>query len=396
MKKIIVITLNLMLCLQLLAQKQTITWQDTQREYIIHVPSSWDSTSPRPMMYVLHGLGVDISQLDAELNPSFYSNLSGWIIVLPQALNASVDALGQHVDIGTMWNAGLTFEVFNQTFAPNSEVDDEGFLLALMDSINLQYPIDYDSIYIVGGSMGGFMTNVMGIKYSDKLAGIAPISGPIPNNVVDSLANTHLDVLYFHGTNDAVISYEDGSTDAIPYIGNVSLGLGAEQTVSWWVKANACDSVPVVDSLEDRCEDGLNFVRYKYSNSEDSTKVQFIKAIGGEHTWYMGANIFDIDYTLEIYNFFAGKNIPYPNVSSINNTEDYSFAFYPNPTKDNITLSVKEDCNMWIVNTFGQKLKYRQLHKGNTKVDVSDLRSGYYIVVFENNNNTTTQKLIIK
>ncbi len=396
MKKIFVIILILVLSLPLFSQKHTITWQDTQREYIIHIPSSWDSVSSLPFMYVLHGLGGDISQMDANLYTSFYSDLTGWIIVLPQALNANISVMGQEVDLGTMWNTGITMNIFGQTFSPNSDIDDEGFLLALMDSINIQYPIDYDSVYIVGGSMGGFMTNVMGIKYGDKFTGIAPISGPIPNHLVDSSINKHLDVLYFHGTNDNVINYEDGSTDVISYIGNLPLGLGAEATVSWWANANACDSVPVIDSLEDRCADGLRFVRYKYSNSEDSTKVDLIKVIGGEHTCYFGANTYDIDYPTEIYNFFSGNNIPYTTPSTITKTEDYKFAFYPNPAQNNINISNTEDCYIWIVNSFGQKVKYAQLHKGNTILDVSDLKSGYYFIIFGSNNNLTTQKLIIK
>ncbi len=377
------------------AQRQSITWQGLQREYIIRIPSSWDGQRQLPVVYILHGVGGEVETYDSTLNITSFSDMSGWITVLPQALNCNMSVMGQQLNLGTLWNAGLSANIFNQTFSPNSNIDDEGFLLALLDSMETIYPIDRDSIFMVGSSMGGFMTNYMGIKHSDIFAGISPICGTIPNNSVNTQPTNHLNVLYFHGTNDQVVNYADGSTNNIPHVGTVSLGLGAEQTVDYWKEANNCNIEAIIDSLEDRREDGLRFVNFQYKNVDDGTKVNFIKILNGEHAWYVNSDIHDIDFLVEIYKFFSGNNIQYPN-SGIKDIENTDFAIYPNPAINHVNISVRKDCSIQITNSLGQKIKNIHINYGNTILDISYLKPGFYFLSLQDKNQRIVKKLIVK
>lgn len=396
-KKYILATLCLIFSLHTFAQRQTLIWQDTIREYIIHVPSSWDGQRELPVVYVLHGLGNRMGETDTALNMSMYSDLTGWIAIIPQALKTNVNFMGFDIDLGEMWNAGLSVDVMGQTITPNSNVDDQGFILSILDTLSVQYPIDRDSIFIAGGSMGGFMANRMAIEHSDIFNGMAAISGTIPNAFTDTLPSNHINVLYIHGTNDQIVNYSDGSTDVITFVGNISLGLGAEQSVDYWKNANTCNSMVTIDSLPDRKEDGLRFIRYKYSNTDDETKVHFIKIEGGEHKWYTDANIYDTDYPTEIYNFFSNNNIPYMSLLNIASIEkENNFTFYPNPANDKVNIYSNEEGILFISNSLGQVIKKINVPKGNTSLNISSFNSGVYFLTFESKNNTLSKRLIIK
>lgn len=396
-KKYILATLCLIFSLHIFAQKQTLIWQDTVREYIIHIPSSWDGQRELPVVYVLHGLGNRMGETDTALNMSMYSDLTGWITILPQALKTSVNFMGFDIDLGEMWNAGLSVNVMGQTIAPNSNVDDQGFILSILDTLSMQYPIDRDSIFVAGGSMGGFMANRIAIEHSDIFNGMAAISGTIPNAFTDILPYNHINVLYIHGTNDQIVNYSDGSTDVITFAGNISLGLGAEQSVDYWKNANACNSMVTIDSLPDRKEDGLRFIRYKYSNTGDNTKVHFIKIDGGEHKWYTDANIYDTDYPTEIYNFFSNNNISYMSLLNLAKIEkENNFTFYPNPANDKVNIYSKEEGFLFVNNFLGQLIKKINISKGNTLLNISSFESGVYFLTFEGKSNTTNKRLIVK
>ena len=112
MKKALTISILLVICWMgaLNAQVQHFTWQGTEREYLIRVPSQ--HTGPLPVMFFLHGLGDNITNYDQTFNFGQIAEEFGWAIVAPQALNQG---------IGAMWNAGLMA----------SSIDDAGFLMAL-------------------------------------------------------------------------------------------------------------------------------------------------------------------------------------------------------------------------------------------------------------------------
>ena len=158
MKKTLTICILLTICWMgtLSAQVQHFTWQNVQREYLVRTPANHDGLLP--VMFFLHGLGDNITRCDQEFNFGQIAEDFGWAIVVPQARN---------LGMGTMWNVGMT----------NSDVDDAGFLLALLDSLTAQYQLDPDSVFFTGFSMGGFLTHRMAIEHGDRLPACAPAGG---------------------------------------------------------------------------------------------------------------------------------------------------------------------------------------------------------------------------
>ena len=266
MKKKCLFTLSLLIVMTTVqAQIQYFEWQGTQRQYLLKTPSQTKETMP--IVYFLHGLGDNITRLDNEFHFQQIADEFGWMMVIPQALSQSG---------ATMWNAALT----------NSDIDDSGFLMALLDTLSAYHPVNLDSVFFTGFSMGGFMTHRMAIEHGNRITACAPVSGLITHTMASYTAVAPIRMLHIHGTSDPVVGYNGNSQ----YFGG-NLGLSVEAILDYWKNANHCTDEPTIDTLPDLKNDGLLFVRYIY---EGDAELQHIKVIGGNHTWYLNENQTDV------------------------------------------------------------------------------------------------------
>lgn len=82
-------------------------------------------------------------------------------------------------------------------------------------------------------------------------------------------------------------------------------------------------------------------------------------------------------------------------VNNINEIEDLSFDFYPNPCKDRLVVQSKatDIVNMSIVTLEG-KMMMQQSFVGNTILDTSDLPKGLYLVKVTSSDGVSVKKLI--
>ena len=258
------------------AQIRTFTWQNSQRQYLMFEPSG--RTGAVPVMYYLHGLGDNITRCAGDNHFDSLAERYGWVIVVPQATE---------VEGNTMWNAGL-----------GGTADDAGYLLALLDTLVKNGRVNPDSVFFTGFSMGGFMTHRMAIGYGDRITACAPVSGLIAFPFADEVPPEPVRMMHIHGTADDVVGWNGRSA----YFGTI--GISVDSVVSFWTGWNNCESEPAVDTLSDRVDDGLLFIRYTYSGDAE---FQLLKVIGGKHGWCRNSAKYDIDYFDEIHSFFIGK-----------------------------------------------------------------------------------------
>ena len=334
------------------AQIQTFEWQNVQRQYLVRTPEQYDGDIP--VLFFLHGLGDNITRLDNEFHFQQIADQIGWAIVVPQALNEGY---------GTMWNAGLTASTTN----------DSGFLMALLDSLAEPYRINLDSVFFTGFSMGGFMTHRMAIEHGDRIAACAPVSGLITTYMANHAAVAPVRMLHIHGTADPVVGYDGGSQ----YFG-YQLGLSVENILNYWKNANGCTDEPKIDTLPDLHNDGLRFVRYTY---DCGTDLQHIKVIGGNHTWYLNENQYDISYFNEIIQFFKGNNNT-TNIADISNTNP--LRVYPNPTTGQINIEVSETIAFEVIDPQGRVVLTSSLKPGNNIIELGNLSQGVYFLKSDN------------
>lgn len=376
MKKLLTLLMTVCFCLSAFAQSgqttKTITWGGTERQYIEYVPSN--VSNPAPVLFVLHGLGDNMSNMFNGTGFKSIANQHGWIVITPQAVEASL--LGQTV---TAWNSGVSIG----SMSINNDVDDSGLMMAILDDLIATYNVDQNNVFCTGFSMGGFMSNRMAMEHGDRIRAIASVSGTIGNAIANATPVGHVSAMHIHGTGDQTVTYADAS-----YGGYISVGLGAEATVEYWRNYNQCSATPTHTDYPDNVSDGLTFEKFLYEGGTNGTKTAFIKVTGGDHTWYYTPNN-DIDYTTEIYNFFASCMTP-------TNVAEVSFPtvnVYPNPTKDMLHVEAENITNIQVYNALGQLM----VSTTNTDIPVSSYSEGLYSVsVTFADGRVLTRKVMVK
>jgi polyhydroxybutyrate depolymerase len=343
-------------------ETRTMNWDELERTYLEYVPTNYSGDQAVPVVFGLHGLGDNMNDF-YNVGMNFIADTAGFILIVPQAETFSV--YGQ---TSTAWNSGASL----YGITPNENVDDTGFLMAVLDSLENNYNIDTESVYFFGFSMGGYMCNRLAAEVPDRINAIASVSGTMGINFTpDPSATDFVACLHFHGTADGTVEYT----------GNGS-GMDADELVEFWRDNNGNDETPAFYEYPDIQSDGLTFERYVYPNGE--AQVAHIKVIGGDHAWYYHP-VNDIDYGKEMWKFLRYRFSE--DLTSIADSKTDLIAFYPNPVKDKLTINNLDgtQSEVSIFNALGIEIDKKSINKSGT-FDLSDLADGvYYLRVSKQN-----------
>jgi polyhydroxybutyrate depolymerase len=378
--------LFLLLGSSLFLEAQTLTnsfvYDTISREYVIHIPASYDAAEALPLLISLHGLGDNMTNFSGA---GFHalSESENFIVVTPQALNFNFSGFA----IGTSWNSGVgaQISILSTSIYPNEAIDDVGFISALIDSISLLYNIDVERIYATGFSMGGFMTNRLGIELNEKIAAIASVSGTMGDNYNRSNA-CPIPAMHIHGTADATIDYNADYSNAgglYTITGDSVSGL-----TNFWNSVNQTDESPLYNANY-ASSGGLTFEEFIWENGRNSSVTRHLKVNGGEHVWNTSF------YPSEIWNFLSVHKNQDPCVIIGLNEPDSreNFSIYPNPSTDKVYLSAATPIqHVSLFNALGQKV----LESKEALINISGLSNGVYYVLIQTSESILKSKLTKK
>ena len=132
-------------------------------------------------------------------------------------------------DENRFWNATPACCDFFQT-----EVDDSGYVLGIIDKIKSDYNVDANRVFLIGHSNGGFMSYRAAYEHSNTIAAIASLAGA--NHIEAREApDSPVHVLQIHGTADGTIAYEGDEIQGNNYP-------SALETVQRWASYNGCSN----------------------------------------------------------------------------------------------------------------------------------------------------------
>ena len=276
--------------------KESFQYGNITRYYRMYIPTSYDHATPTPLVLVFHFGGGNSQIIETVTGMSEKAEEEGFIVVYP-------DGTGIYQDRLLTWNAG-----FCCGYALEHDIDDVGYIEALIDSLRKSYAIDPSCIYATGFCNGAGLTHRLGAELSHIFAAIAPVAGtsggthtedtpvwqiPPPDNPVS--------VLIMHGQKDLFVPYEGGETKGK---GTYSI-FSVEDSVSFWVEHNSCQLIP------ERTEDN-GVIKDVYSPGKGITEVIVYTLTEEGHAWPGGEKfpggdepITDISATDIIWEFFS-------------------------------------------------------------------------------------------
>ncbi len=342
------------------------------RKYRLYVPLAYNSSTPAPLVFNLHGYTSNALSQQMYSNFMPIADTARFLMVLPE---------------GTLFNGN---QYWNAGFGPGA--NDLLFMNDLIDSLNLTYNIDNNSIYSCGMSNGGIMSYYLACNSSNRFAAIASVTGSMLNAWFSSAPPRPFPVMEIHGTNDATVPYNGDAT--FSHIDSV---------VKKWARHNLCLPTPITTSVANtNTTDGATAIHYRYTGGTNNADVELFKVINGGHTWpgapiAIGVTCMDFNASAEIWRFFRKYKLnQLTNIKSVEGKEEIQF--YPNPANSFITVrSNDNDMEITLMNTIGEIVPTTiHFNNSNYMIDLSGLSNGLYILRITNSNNQTIQKKFLK
>jgi polyhydroxybutyrate depolymerase len=235
------------------------------RSYRVHVPPGYDGSAPVPIVFVFHGGGGSGEQI--ELRSSGMNEVAdreGFVAVYADGTGA----------IRT-WNAGGCCGG-----AVRDDVDDVGFVRALLDHLEAELCTDPARVYATGMSNGAMLSHRLACELSDRFAAVAPVAGVEMAPACPT--NGRVAVMQVHGSSDGHVPWEGGVGCGPSAVAFTSV----PETMSRWRMRNGCEetSTPLVMEGDGSC------VVYDGCDAD----VALCTIEGGGHSWPGGAPNRDI------------------------------------------------------------------------------------------------------
>jgi len=266
--------------------------QGLVREYLLQVPSSYDTSTPTPLVMFFHGgsgtmKGVFRTGLFGEARER------GWLGVSLQG-----------ADIGNIpgysWNAihccGISYY---------RGVDDIGFVRALVTELEDALNVDSSRIYASGFSNGAMLVHRIGSEMSDVVAAIAPASGTIggadPSSdpaVTIAPPPGPIPVMLMHGVQDTNVNFRGGVSKHAD-----RFDISFVNSVSFWAKADGCDPTPTTT-------DESWGTHATFSGCPDHGEVIANAYDDLGHAFPTIAKGAGVDGAIQVMDFFARQQLP--------------------------------------------------------------------------------------
>lgn len=219
--------------------RHTIDVGGESREYILKLPTSYDSDQAYRFVFGLHPLGGSAQQVAGSgMGGGGYYGLDsqsngGAIFVAPEGLPFSGSNLG--------W--------------ANTNGRDIALLNAILDHLGGALCIDENRVFSTGFSFGGMMSFSAGCGLEGRIRAIAPMAGNIQ---VSGCANgdAPVAVMGFHGDSDTVVSISGGRAGRDVFISRNGCSSETEPATPSWCDGVSASNQPCNCVSYQGCDEG--------------------------------------------------------------------------------------------------------------------------------------------
>lgn len=233
----------------------------------MHVPRDYDPGKPTPAVLVFHGGSSNAKTMVRFCGLSDTAEEAGFLAVFPVGSGRTGNLL--------TWNAGDCCG-----YAMRENVDDVGYVRALLDDLAGIANVDSRRIFATGMSNGGMLAYRLACEMSERIAAIAAVGGPMGT---DACRPTRpVSVLHFHGTADEFAPFDGGR-------GKKSLTQTKFRSVDFsirqWIRANGCPEQGVERPIPNKTGDPTTVTSTTWGPGRSGSEVVLYTIQGGGHTW---------------------------------------------------------------------------------------------------------------
>lgn len=240
---------------------RNLNYTGEERSYNLYVPLNFDASKPAAVVFVFHGGG---GNADIMMSTSGFNEIAdeeGFLVVYPNGSGRLDDKL-------LTWNGGTCCG-----FAQENNIDDVGFVRAILGDLQTIAAIDMKRVYATGMSNGAILSYRLACEAADMFAAIAPVAGTL--NFSPCEPSEEVSVIHFHGTNDQHLPYNGGvGADSLVGVDFVSV----QDSLAAWASIDGCDSQPRTSSIDE-------IQHQVWDGCARSSSVELYTIIGGKHAW---------------------------------------------------------------------------------------------------------------
>ena len=206
--------------------------------------------------------------------------------------------------VGRQWSDGR-----GRTRA--GDVDDVGYLTALLDRLRGEYALTGAPAFVAGMSNGGMMAYRLACDVPDRFAAAAAVVANLSNRLAETCQpGRPISLLVMNGTADPLMPYDGGEVGVGRFVW--ARVLSTADTVGFWARANGCTAPPVAKA---RRVEQFGIITEQRPACRGGTEVTLIRVEAGGHTWpgglqylpaaAIGPVVREFDGSAAIWAFFA-------------------------------------------------------------------------------------------
>lgn len=271
------------------------------RTYSYYIPANLPRHAP--LLFVFHGAGMTDQQMRVTTGFEFerLAEEQGFVLVYPNGYRLT-------------WN---DCRVGAQLPAKDVNVDDVGFVHALIAHLHADYGIDTARVFATGVSNGGHLAYRLALELPTEIRAAASVAASLPtaDRFECAVPTTSIPILIMNGTGDPLNPYAGG-------MGPVNVPVRSTQaTAEYFAKLNGHVRPPTTTRLPHQDpSDPTSVVRTVWSNPGKPSVVLYT-INGGGHLLpelvsrfpsELGAVTKDVDGPVEIWSFFAQQGSEQP------------------------------------------------------------------------------------
>jgi poly(3-hydroxybutyrate) depolymerase len=406
MKKISIIATVWLAAIGLMAanpERKTIRTGDFEREYLIYTPQNVRA-QPDGLIVCLHGFNGSMENFFGEYPVYRIADSLNYLILAPQALPEQEQSVidkaswisllaGNRIVLESVWGCGLKVRAVSRLLGVtlldvelNRQVDDVEFIRLIIDRTLNEYALKSENIFLVGTSMGGYMTYQFALKQPVKLAGIISIVGSMGLNIKGMENRMKVPLCDFHSVTDEVVPYAGSyeNSGAVIYLAQPK-----PDVINYWVETNEAGAPTTEEVRYYPSTNGITVEKTTWPHPVN--EVVHYRINGAGHSYFFRKESGDcMDYIEETAKFIAAHASPNANGTELL-PEQPDRLFYPNPATHVIYFGV-ENGHVSVYDLTGKEVLSKSFRQGQS--DISSLKPGIYILSIRSEGNLQTGKLI--